>query len=111
MVPGVLMPFFTIVRATASTTASPRQSSPMPGPRMTVPSFFTATSVPSGNTVSRWAAKTRCGRGWAPVSSPSTLPTLSVRMFVSPASRSIWANRTPRLVSLKGGASTSHSRT
>src|SRR5258708_9343634 len=41
--------------------ASPRESSPMPGARMT-PSFsFTATSVPSGNTVSRCADTTSGG--------------------------------------------------
>ena len=44
-----------------SSAASPRESSPMPGARMT-PSFsFTVTSVPSGNTVSRCADTTSFG--------------------------------------------------
>ena len=40
-------------RMTASTTARPRQSSPMPGPFKIDPSRVTRTSVSSGNTVSR----------------------------------------------------------
>ena len=42
-------------------TARPRLSSPMPGPRRTAPSRLTLTGVPSGKTVSRWAATTTCG--------------------------------------------------
>lgn len=53
-----------------TTTARPRQSSPMPGPWMMVPSRRVLTSVPSGNTVSRCAAITRCGRGARPGRSP-----------------------------------------
>ena len=44
---------------------APRQSSPMPGPRMTVPSRVTLTSVPSGNTVSRCAARDEMRAGGA----------------------------------------------
>ena len=48
--------------AIATMTASPRASSPMPGPFSTVPVRVTRTSVPSGNTVSRCALMTTCGR-------------------------------------------------
>ena len=47
-------------------TASPRQSSPMPGPFKTVPSRVTLTLVSGGNTVSRCAANTTFGCGEAP---------------------------------------------
>ncbi len=63
MLPGVCSLAWFIACTTASSTASPRQSSPMPGPRSMVPSRFTRTSVPSGNTVSRCAVNTSRGRG------------------------------------------------
>ena len=53
-------------RATASTTASPRQSSPMPGPRSQLLSRVTLTGTSGGNTVSRCALRTRCGFAFRP---------------------------------------------
>ena len=46
--PGVCTLAFFISRTIATSTARPRQSSPMPGPRRIVPSRFTLTSVPFG---------------------------------------------------------------
>jgi len=48
----------------------------MPGPLRIVPSRVTFTLVSSGNTVSRCAATTRCGRAVCPGRSPRTLPGL-----------------------------------
>jgi len=89
---------------TASSTASPRQSSPMPGPLMRVPSTFTLTSVPSGNTVSRWPESTTTG----PVSRPGrvaiTLPSASMRTSRSPSARKRRCSSSARRCSLNGGA-------
>jgi len=78
----------TIWRATASTTASPRQSSPMPGADMRVPAFFTVTSVPSGNTVSRCATMRMISLVLAPARSPITFPAESVRTLRPLAAKS-----------------------
>ena len=67
------------VRATARSTARPRQSSPMPGPASTLPLRVTRTSVPFGKTVSRWALTTTRGPLSRPGRSPSTLPSWSIR--------------------------------
>ena len=111
MVPGVTTPASFSARITPSITASPRQSSPMPGPRSSVPSRFTCTSVPSGNTVSRCAANTSRGRSAAPGRSPMTLPTSSTRTCCRPSASNAWRTASPRAVSLKGGAGISHNRT
>src|SRR5512138_262262 len=90
-------------RATASTTASPRQSSPMPGARISVPSRFTFTSVPSGKTVSRCPASITVGPRPVPFRSAMTLPIESIRtVSPSPSSRRLYS--VPRAVSLNGGA-------
>jgi biotin carboxylase len=76
----------------------------IPGAFSTLPSCFTVTSVPSGKTVSRCAATTRCGCADLPGRSPSTLPAGSIRTFCKPASRKRCANSSPRFVSIKEGA-------
>ena len=98
-VPGVATLALFNALATASTSASPRQSSPIPGPRSTYPSRRTLTLVPRGNTVSRWALTTRFGRAFAPGRSPMTFPSASRRTFVSPTSRNIAAYSSARFAS------------
>ena len=84
-------------------TASPRQSSPIPGPRSTAPSRVTRTSISSGNTVSRCADKTTRGRAAAPGRSPRTLPALSTRTLRRPSCWNVCRSTSPRAVSLNGG--------
>ena len=97
-----------IARATARMVASPRQSSPMPGavsrtPVAGVLSRFTWTSVPSGNTVSRWADRTTVGPVPVPGRSPITLPVASMRRLVMPSVSSRRRNSAARAASLNGG--------
>ena len=95
---------FSNARATASTTASPRQSSPMPGRRDVSPCRLTLTSVPSGNTVSRWPSISTVGPSPVPRRSAITLPTRSMRTFVRPSASRRRLYSAPRAASLNGGA-------
>ena len=83
--------------AIATMTASPRASSPMPGPFSTVPVRVTRTSVPSGNTVSRCALMTTCGRAARPRRTPSTLPMASRRTSLRPAATKRWRSASARV--------------
>ncbi len=97
-------------RITPRTTTNPRQSSPIPGPFITVPSRVTLTFVPSGKTVSRCAARTRLGRGLSPGRVPITLPALSMWTFCNcNPSKSRFSSR-PRCSSWNGGAAISQMR-
>ena len=79
----------------------------MPGAVITVPSRFTATSVPSGNTVSRWAETTTVGPCPVPGRSAITFPSASMRTFTSPSASSRRLYSAARAASLNGGAGTS----
>src|SRR2546430_6581405 len=63
---STLFPYTTLFR-------SPRQSSPLPGPMIFVPSRFMCTFVPSGNTVSRCPAMTRSEEHTSELQSQSNL--------------------------------------
>ena len=110
IVPGVCTRACSRARAIATSTASPRQLSPIPGPRSWAPTRDTFTFVSSGNTVSRCAAMTSRGRGAVPGRSPSTLPAPSMRTFRSPFCLNTRSSSSARAASLKGGAGTSQIR-
>jgi hypothetical protein len=72
--------------------ASERVSSPMPGADSLVPSRLTLVSVPSGKTVSRWAAMTTNGPlplVAVPARTPITLPSASIETSDRPWAFSI----------------------
>ncbi len=108
--PGVLTPARFSTRTIATRVASPRQLSPMPGPVGTGPSRLTWTFVPSGNTVSRCAATTTCGRAPTPGREPRTFPALSMRTSARRSCSNASFIALARRVSLKGGAGISQNR-
>ena len=66
----------------------------------TDPDRAVVTRVSAGNTVSRCALNTRCGRAASPGRSPSTLPAESIRTLVSPSrSNACLERRRPALLS------------
>src|SRR5688500_9223908 len=103
-VPGSRTFAVSIARATASSTARPRQSSPMPGPWYTPFSRRTRTSVPSGNTVSRCAESITLGPLPVPGRSPMTFPSSSTRTLRSPSDSKRRRSSAARTASLNGGA-------
>src|SRR6266404_6363176 len=103
--PTVAIPLALMDWINDSNAASPRESSPMPGARMT-PSFsFTVTSVPSGNTVSRCAETTSFGLPLPePLRNATTLPSLSIEASLKPSSKKRLRKYSARIFSLYGGA-------
>ncbi len=95
-----------IAAAVASSAVRPRQLSVIPGAWIRRPTVRGSTSVPAGNTVSRWAVTT-AGCGCSPPepgSSPSTFPTSSACTRCSPTSLNRSATYAPRFPSWKVGA-------
>jgi hypothetical protein len=95
-----------IARIIARISARPRVSSPMPGAISRVPSRFTVTSVPSGNTVSRCATTATSGPpAGAGAAADAHDVAFGVHLdVVRPCCRSISRYAFARRSSLNGGA-------